>query len=86
MSIISRRRSDRHNKDVVNFSLSAVIANKVLQLPDKQEVVYFFLLQRVIPQTHAYPIIAIKEASTPNPAPVNRILLGGIIIEKIGLP
>lgn len=47
---------------------------------------YLFLLQRVIAQIHAYPIIAIKEASTPNPAPVNKILSDGIIIEKIGLP
>lgn len=39
----------------------------------QSEVIYFFLLQRVIPQIHAYPIIAMKEASTPNPAPVNKI-------------
>lgn len=33
-----------------------------------------------------YPIIDIKDASTPNPAPVNKILLDDIMTEKIGFP
>ena len=45
-----------------------------------------FLDKRTTAQMHAYPTIAIIDASAPNPAPVNKALSNGIIIEKMGFP
>ena len=51
-------------------------------------IIQFHLVLKKIneQQTSKYPIIATQEASTPNPAPVNKILSDGIIIEKMGVP